>query len=72
MIVGFSIRDRKTNDQDNEGNEKNRTLFNHFLNTRFIKPFLLKNILQRKLNLNLLKLFRDYIIDNTYLAAKEA
>lgn len=40
FIVGFSTCNRKTNDQDNEGNtkkeKKNRTIFKHFQNNRLL------------------------------------
>lgn len=42
FIVGVSTCNRKTNDQDNDGNIKNKTTFKHFSNNRFIKLFSLK------------------------------
>lgn len=43
FIVGFSTCNRKTNDQDNEGNtkkeKKNRTIFKHFQNNRLLNLF---------------------------------
>lgn len=64
FIVGVSTCNRKTNDQDNDGNIKRKQFSNIFQIIVLLNFFHLKHSI-KKTNENLQKIFRDNTTDNT-------